>query len=1551
MADRTVSVRIKVTGLDAFAKDASQATGATRILRREAERLDGTHVRATAEVRGVDRSTRQVRGLRGELRGLHLDWHAMKLPAIGVGAVAGAPWAASAVASVKQLSGVLALLPALATSAAAGVGVLAVGVSGFADGVSRGGEALDELAPSARRAAAELRSQSAAWRDVQRSIQVALFRGQAERLDEFGRRYLPVAERAAGALATELGNAAGQFIDFVNTAESVRDTSNGLEHTAEAAKRLGPTIVNLSRIWRDMSAVGARELPELALHFELMTRRWSDAIQRARYSGDLQRWMREGQAEAAQLGNVLRHTGGLMAGLGRGAELAGVDVIGSLERMTEKAHAWSDSWQGQAAIRETLRGIRSDVDAFIPGLRDLAGMALDFVQSLSGSGTLRAAGDAFSALTESARPTVEVLGTLTGTVLRPLLATLQAVAPLVGPIGAGMIAWRGASAAISGVRGGLDGLAGRFDRAAAAASGGATQTSRVGAAVRGVGGYLPVLGLGLLAAAGGYELLRDRSEEAAQGVANGSLTFREAVEKQRAALERQKTVWDSLIESTPGYVQGQAMAADGHDRAAEAAALDAQALADVVREYDAMIAKAPPLEAASLTVTKAQALHNDAIAKFGPNSLQAQQAASNLTAANKALEIQQYANSLGVDTHTAALIRNRDTMMASQDAEFAFAQAKLQAKESIAQNGATLDWNTEQGIRNQSALNGMRDAALRDIEAKKEHGLTVGEATSLAKGHEDQLYRTAREMGMSEEAARKYVDELALVPRVIETRVRLIHDRVNARTPSANMAEHWPARATGGPIHGPGSGTSDSIPIMASNGEWVIQAATVADLGDAKMRALNEGRADIVPRFAAGGRVGRTAGSSVPRYASGGAVRGGGGGMGGLEGALAELRTFRTEVGKIWAGVGTDTERHWSTVESTVSSRMAAALFAGTTGATGLRTGVAGQFGQLPGVTDQSFGAVQGTVGTRMAQTGITATGEAGALHRNVAGSWSGLYADSDRRFADTQTAISARMAGTRDNATRTAGETDRNVTGAFSSMSSSSASIFAGMMLNAGKKWDELKGSVNGPVRFVVDTAWNVGAKALWDAAGKIFPLGAFPAARYAVGGPVYGPGTGTSDSIPAMLSNNEHVWTEREVKGAGGHSEVARLRAMAASGQVPGFRDGGAWRGMWGQVKQKFPSARLTSDYRPGDSGYHGRGQAIDIAGPRSMDMPLMLAVNRWIASAMADKTQLIHTQPGAVNLLGGRPHAYNARTQAEHRDHVHWATGGGAGTGNGGGGIMGFAVDMLASALEGPKNALRKMITDRFPGNGTLSGDLPIKSGDWIIAKAEETLRKKAEEMDAAMMAGMSGGIGGGVERWRPLVLQALQMLGQPASLVDRVLKQIDIESSGNPNIVNTWDINARRGTPSGGLLQTIQPTYNRYADPRRNLGMFDPLSNLLAGMRYAIGRYGGIANIWPKKMGYTRGGVIPGVGTGDDRFVLAGAGERVLSTRQTESFDRLVDVLDSRSLTPVAALAGAVRGGDGGSSQVNNFYNENHFRETVDIDLFEQRMDFAVRRARL
>lgn len=72
--------------------------------------------------------------------------------------------------------------------------------------------------------------------------------------------------------------------------------------------------------------------------------------------------------------------------------------------------------------------------------------------------------------------------------------------------------------------------------------------------------------------------------------------------------------------------------------------------------------------------------------------------------------------------------------------------------------------------------------------------------------------------------------------------------------------------------------------------------------------------------------------------------------------------------------------------------------------------------------------------------------------------------------------------------------------------------------------------------------------------------PLGKllFPYGR-ATGGSIFGAGTATSDSIPAMLSNGEHVWTADEVNKLGGQGAMYRLRGMVKSGLLKGFDSGG--------------------------------------------------------------------------------------------------------------------------------------------------------------------------------------------------------------------------------------------------------------------------------------------------------------------------------------------------------------------------------------------------------
>lgn len=111
--------------------------------------------------------------------------------------------------------------------------------------------------------------------------------------------------------------------------------------------------------------------------------------------------------------------------------------------------------------------------------------------------------------------------------------------------------------------------------------------------------------------------------------------------------------------------------------------------------------------------------------------------------------------------------------------------------------------------------------------------------------------------------------------------------------------------------------------------------------------------------------------------------------------------------------------------------------------------------------------------------------------------------------------------------------------------------------------------------------------------------------------------------------------------------------------------------------------------------------------------------------------------------------------------------------------------------------------------------------------------------------------------GVMQWLPTVARALKMEGvYSLANVARTLFQMRTESGGNPHAINLWDSNAKKGVPSKGLMQVIDPTFRAYARSGFNTDIYDPLSNVLASVRYAKSRYGSLARAY-RGVGYANG----------------------------------------------------------------------------------------------
>ncbi|WP_405579938.1 transglycosylase SLT domain-containing protein [Streptomyces sp. NBC_01190] len=100
---------------------------------------------------------------------------------------------------------------------------------------------------------------------------------------------------------------------------------------------------------------------------------------------------------------------------------------------------------------------------------------------------------------------------------------------------------------------------------------------------------------------------------------------------------------------------------------------------------------------------------------------------------------------------------------------------------------------------------------------------------------------------------------------------------------------------------------------------------------------------------------------------------------------------------------------------------------------------------------------------------------------------------------------------------------------------------------------------------------------------------------------------------------------------------------------------------------------------------------------------------------------------------------------------------------------------------------------------------------------------------------------------LDGWIRQSLDIMHQKGIPGSY-NGIYRNIIRESSGNPNAINLWDINAQNGIPSKGLLQVIPPTFATYHVSGTSWNIYDPVANITAACNYAADRYGSMDNVY-------------------------------------------------------------------------------------------------------
>ncbi|MEE1789794.1 transglycosylase SLT domain-containing protein [Streptomyces sp. BE308] len=127
----------------------------------------------------------------------------------------------------------------------------------------------------------------------------------------------------------------------------------------------------------------------------------------------------------------------------------------------------------------------------------------------------------------------------------------------------------------------------------------------------------------------------------------------------------------------------------------------------------------------------------------------------------------------------------------------------------------------------------------------------------------------------------------------------------------------------------------------------------------------------------------------------------------------------------------------------------------------------------------------------------------------------------------------------------------------------------------------------------------------------------------------------------------------------------------------------------------------------------------------------------------------------------------------------------------------------------------------------------------------AKAKADAKKRTAQA-ASRSAARTPVFANNLDGWIKEALSIMKAKGIPGSY-DGLHRNIMRESTGNPNAINGWDINAQNGVPSIGLLQIIKPTFDAYHVSGTPHSQYDPVANLTAAANYAADKYGSIDNV--------------------------------------------------------------------------------------------------------
>jgi phage-related protein len=423
--------------------------------------LGTVRARPRVEDDDITRTRREVQGLRDDFdkswgkatTGINGLIGRFPLLLAAVTAFAGVSYGAAAAIQVTATASLsLLAIPGILAAGGVAAATLKLGMVGVGDAfkaIAEGDsekllDALAKMSPRAREFVGEIQKAKPAWDSMQLGVQDALFLNLGKTVSQLATAYLPMLRAEATELAMDFNDIAIGVAGFLLQAQTIKDIDSIFDATQTSVRNLGPGLLAIMQIFRDMAVVGSGFLPALAESFSNVARNLAEFVAQARASGELAAWIQRGFDTLASLGGAIISIFLTVRAVIQAARMDGAGMAAGLATITQRMQEWAQSASGQATLVDFFDKIRAVSQALGPLI----------------GGILAALGQMVMAVLPALPPLIQGLsdvfahsGPLLGVFTQLALAILPALghalsflSPILGPlvllIGAMVTAWK-----------------------------------------------------------------------------------------------------------------------------------------------------------------------------------------------------------------------------------------------------------------------------------------------------------------------------------------------------------------------------------------------------------------------------------------------------------------------------------------------------------------------------------------------------------------------------------------------------------------------------------------------------------------------------------------------------------------------------------------------------------------------------------------------------------------------------------------------------------------------------------------------------------------------------------------------------------------------------------------------------------------------------------------------------------------------------------------------------------------------------------------------------